>query len=302
MPVIDQGKPTGGDLTIAVIHYQTPELLEECLAAVRSAAPAARMLVVDTGDSAPLAADWEGRHPEVTLLREANHSFSAAVNAALRLCDTAGFAHLNADVIVRDDTFANLSKSLDETGAAMAGPIARDGAGRLQRNGLPYRWHQWRARSRGWAFAPWLSGCLQYVRMDAVRKVGGMDTTLRLYNEDLEWCLRLRSAGERCVLVDTEITHLGGSSTPASATPLVEGLRGGYQLTRRYRGPVARKLHRITLLLASSVMARLAASPDRRTAYGRLATMLRRGDPSDSPFGPTLASQNPLFGQHVAAP
>jgi GT2 family glycosyltransferase len=302
MPGIDQGKPTGGDLTIAVIHYQTPELLEECLAGVRSSAPAARLLVVDTGDRAPLANDWEARHPEVTLLREANHSFSAAVNAALRLCHTARFAHLNADVIVRQDTFPKLGKALDETGSAMAGPVARDGAGRLQRNGLPYRWHQWRARSRGQAYAPWLSGCLQYVRMDAVRKVGGMDTTLRLYNEDLEWCLRLRAAGERCVLVDTEVTHLGGSSTPASANLLVEGLRGGYQLTRRYRGPIARRLHWITLLLVSSAMARLAGSPERRSAYHRLATMLRHGDPAESPFGPTLASQNPLFGRQVAAP
>jgi N-acetylglucosaminyl-diphospho-decaprenol L-rhamnosyltransferase len=297
------GPATGADLTVAVIHHQTPDLLEDCLASVRSAAPAARLLVVDTGEKAPLGPDWESDHPGIRLLREPNHSFSAAVNAALRACRTALFVHLNADVVVGENTFDRLRDALDASGAAMAGPLARDGEGRLQRNGLPYRWHQWRVRvPGGWTDAPWLSGCLQYLRMDAVRRVGGMDTSLRLYNEDLEWCLRLRAAGERCVLVSTEITHYGGSSTPATERPLIEGLRGGFQLTRRYRGPLARRLHRAALLVATSVLASLARRPEQRAAYRRVAAMLRHGDASESPFGSTLGSENPLFDRRAATP
>ncbi|MEX2536013.1 MAG: glycosyltransferase [Trueperaceae bacterium] len=286
------------DLTLAVIHFQTPELLERCLESLRSAAPRGRIIVVDTGEQEPLPDEWAPSHPGVELLREANHSYSAAVNAALRRCRTVRFAQMNADVVVRPETFDDLAAALEASGAAMAGPLARDGRGRLQRNGLPYRWHQWRAhKSGGWHYAPWLSGCLQYLRCNAVERVGGMDTTLRFYNEDMEWCLRLRSVGERCALVDSEIVHLGGSSTSASSLPLIEGLRGGYLLSRRYRGPFVRGLHRWAVMALAAVLAVAARLPEQRLAYRQVALMLWRRDVDESPFGATLGSQNSHFLQ-----
>lgn len=284
------------DLTVAVIHFRTPDLLERCLATLQEAAPEARILVVDTGESEGLPADWAAAHPRVELLRQPNHSYSAAVNAALRYCRTPRFAQLNADVLVRPGTFDRLARALDASGAAMAGPLARDEAGELQRNGLPYRWHQWRAaRSGGWHYAPWLSGCIQYLRMEAVAKVGGMDSSLRFYNEDLEWCLRLRAAGERCVLVGDEVVHLGGSSTPRSALPVIEGLRGGYVITRRYHGPLFRWAHRLFVALVAAVLAVTSADAERRRGYRLAAVMLWRGEVEESPFGDSLGSRNPFF-------
>jgi N-acetylglucosaminyl-diphospho-decaprenol L-rhamnosyltransferase len=288
------------DLTVAVIHYQTPGLLERCLESLRAAAPGARLLVVDTGEEEPLGSEWPGDHPDVELLRQLNHSFAAAVNAALRACRTPRFSHLNADVLVGPGTFDDLARAVDETGAAMAGPSVWDGRGKPQRNGLPYRFWQWRAGGRrGWTYAPWLSGCIQYLRMEAVSRVGGMDSSFRFYNEDLEWCLRLRTAGERCVLVDSAVVHLGGSSTPALPEPLIEGLRGGYLLTRRYRGPWARRLHRAALLTAAALLARVASRKERRAAYRRVCAMLRNGEVDESPYGQTLGSENPLLKAKV---
>lgn len=291
------------ELTVAVIHYQTPALLERCLASLRSSATESRVLVVDTGETEPLPAEWPASHPGVELLRQPNHSYSAAVNAALRQCSTSRFAQLNSDLLVTPTTFDDLARALDESGAAMAGPLMRDGNGRLQRQGLPYRRYQWLARkaAAGWTAVPWLSGSLQYLSMSSALLVGGMDSNLRFYNEDLEWCLRMRSAGLRCLLVNTEVVHLGGSSTPSSPAFLIEGLRGGYQLTRRYRGPVARGLHRAGLIAASSTLARFARQPERRSAFRRLTAMLRSGGMEESPFGPTLGSDNPCFGR-VGAP
>ena len=284
------------DLTLAVIHFQTPELLERCLTRLRQAAPEARLLVIDTSEKEPLDDEWAAEHTGVELLREPNHSYAAAVNAALRACTSPRFCQLNADVLVEQGTFDELAAALEASGAAMAGPLARDGEGNMQRNGLPYRWHQWQTRRSGsWHYAPWLSGCLQYLRYDAVELAGGMDSSLRFYNEDLEWCLRLRAAGERCVLVDTEIVHLGGSSTPSSAEPIVEGLRGGYMLTRRYRGPIARAAHRWTVYAAASILSFVARRPHERLAYRRVASMLRRNDVEESPFGESLGSENPKF-------
>lgn len=285
------------DLTVAVIHYETPQLLDRCLDSLTSAAPAARLLVIDTSDRHPLPDEWAATHPAVELVRERNHSYSAAVNAALRRCRTSRFCQLNADVIVERWTFDELERAMQASGAAIAGPLAMDGEGRIQRNGLPYRWHQWRARRSGsWHYAPWLSGCLHYVRMESVERVGGMDTSLRFYNEDLEWCLRLRAAGEKCALVNTWITHLGGSSTPSSAEPIVEGMRGGYLVTRRYHGPLLRTLHRWGVFASTSVLARVARTAPEREAYRRVAAMMLRNDVEESPFGESLGSANPTFG------
>jgi N-acetylglucosaminyl-diphospho-decaprenol L-rhamnosyltransferase len=289
------------DLTIAIIHYQTPELLERCLTLVRGAAPGARLLVVDTGEDEPLPAEWPERHEDILLLHQPNHSYAAAVNRALRHCSThcstQRFAHLNADVLVAPGTFDDLARALDETGAAMAGPLLRNGQGRLQRHGLPYRRHQWLARiaAGGRVPVPWLSGSIQYLRVDAALRVGGMDTSLRFYNEDMEWCLRMRAAGLRCLLLNSEAVHLGGSSTPPSTAFLVEGLRGGYQLARRYRGPLTRLGHRFAVAGAAGLLGAFAGNVERRRAYGQVASMLWRDDISESPFGATLGSRNPRF-------
>lgn len=290
------------DLTVAVIHYQTPVLLEQCLVRLSSAAPKAQVIVVDTSEREPLTRQWLAQrqtsenHP-VLLLSEANHSYASPVNAALRIARTPRFAQMNSDVLVEPNTFDHLATALESSSAAMAGPLARDRHGALQRNGLPYRLWQWRARRSTWTYAPWLSGCLQYLRLECALRIGGMDSSLRFYNEDLEWCLRLRAAGEHCVLVNSEVVHLGGSSTPATAAPVIEGLRGGYQLSRRYRGPLFRRAHRAALLAGSAVMSRLSEEPEKRSAYLSVADMLRRNDVDESPFGATLTSRNPRFGK-----
>jgi hypothetical protein len=46
--------------------------------------------------------------------------------------------------------------------------------------------------------------------------------------------------GYRCALVATEVIHVGGSSTPPEGRFLIEGLRGGYALTRRGAPPAVR--------------------------------------------------------------
>jgi N-acetylglucosaminyl-diphospho-decaprenol L-rhamnosyltransferase len=285
------------DLTIAIIHFQTPDLLERCLGLVQGAAPGARLLVVDTGEDEPLPAEWPEGREDALLLRQPNHSYAAAVNRGLRTCTTPRFAHLNADVLVAPGTFDDLARALDETGAAMAGPLLRNGQGRLQRHGLPYRRYQWLARNAaaGRVPVPWLSGSIQYLRVDATLRVGGMDTSLRFYNEDMEWCMRMRAAGLRCLLVNSEAVHLGGSSTPPSTAFLVEGLRGGYQLARRYRGPLTRLGHRFAVAGTAGLLGAFAGDVERRRAYGQVASMLWRDDVTESPFGATLGSRNPRF-------
>ena len=303
------------DLTVAVLHYQTPDVLGECVRRVQAAAPGARLVVVDAGDSQPLPADWPRSAPnlegvDVEVVPTANHSYAHAVNVALRLADTPFVAFLNADVFVEPETFANLLYALREPAVAAVGPLVRDGDGRLQDQGLPYRRHQRRLVRGSFAVdVPWLSGCLQVVRTAAVRgfadedfeargraSVGGMDETFRFYNEDIDWGARMRAAGWACRLVATPVVHLGGNATPPDDPAfLLEGLRGGYVISRRYQPAWYRRAHKGTVMLWAAVMER-TGSADTRGAYRQVRAMFAHDRFADSPFGATLAQRNPRFG------
>ena len=279
------------ELSILVIHYCTPDLLQACLARLESSAPSARIIVVDSSPQEEVP-DFG-----VETLRVPNHSFAHALNCGLKRADTPLVAHLNADVFVEDETFPKLLKAVQEPGVGMVGPQARTRDGLLQNQGVPYRRHYARLgrRKQDSVSVPWLSGCLQLVRAEAVAAVGGMDASLRFYNEDVEWCFRFRRAGWACRLVKTDVLHLGSSSTPKDPRFIVEGFRGGYKLSQRYHGPVYGHLHRAAVRLMSGWDKRFSRDPVQRQAAEQVGEMFRRGEFDESPFGETLSETNPEF-------
>ncbi len=289
------------DLTVAVIHYQTPELLDRCLHRLVPSVPGARVLVVDAGDAAPLPARWS--FPGTELIRVANHSFARAVNTALAECRTPFFAHLNADVFVERSTVADLLAVLDgDARIGMTGPLAIGATGAWQDQGLPYRWWQWRV-SRGWRRAgrrnggrsvgfmtvPWLSGCLQVVRMAAVQAAGPLDDSQRFTNEETDWCLRLARHGYRSVLVDSKAVHLGGASTPGNPAFLIEGLRGSMVVSRRYAPAWRAAVQRYAVWGWATLTAVFGLRPATRRTARTIQQMFRRGRFDEAVFGETLA-------------
>ncbi len=285
------------DLTVLVIHYRTPLLLRACLRRLRRHAAGAHLVVVESGD-AEETSELLRAFPGVALLRVANHSLAHAVNEGLKRCETRVAAHINADVLVGEETFGRLLGVLGTARTGMVGPLPLTPRGSVQDQGLPYRLHTWRLARRppGAALGvSWLAGCLQVVRMEAVLAVGGMDPSLRFYNEDIDWSWRLRRAGWHCRLVNSPVLHLGGSATPARPDFLLEGYRGGYKLSQRYRGRGYRWLHRRAVLAQSFWEARCGKDPLRREAFARIARMFRQGRFDISPFGDSLETSDPAF-------
>jgi len=282
------------DLSLLVIHHRTPQLLEACLERLARFAVGARVIVVDSGPAEELGAL---RALGAPILHVPNHSLAGVVNEGLKHARTPLVAHLNADVMVGADTFPKLVRALEPPHVGMVGPLARTPTGRLQDQGLPYRLHYARLeRSReGSVPVPWLSGCMQLLKREVVSEVGGMNASLRVYNEDLEWCWRLRRAGWACHLAQAEVLHVGGASTPKDPRFLVEGYRGGFVLSRRYKSAAYRALHRTFVLAQSAAGRRLARSEVEREAFRQIYEMFRRGTFDESPFGETLREINPAF-------
>jgi N-acetylglucosaminyl-diphospho-decaprenol L-rhamnosyltransferase len=285
------------DLEVAIVHHRTPTLLLSALELLARHAPGVPVTIVDTAFDASLPQQLDGVHPHLRWLPAENHSYAHAVNLGLRATTSPLVASMNADVFVGARTLEDLAAAFADPSVALAGPIARTPSGAVQDLGLPYRRHlahlRWRGRDRagaaGWISVPWLSGCLLVARRAALARCGGMDGSLRFYNEDLEWGRRCRAAGYRCALVDTEVVHVGGAATPPDGRFLIEGLRGGYALSRRYAPPTVRALHRWAIAGFASGAAHLARDEGRRATWREVARRFVRHALDAAPFGATLA-------------
>lgn len=292
-------------LGIAVVHYRTPEVALDCLTRLRVAAPGARIVVVDTAPDPAFEQRLAAEHPEVQFLKAPNHSYSRSVNLGVAALGTELVALMNADVLVEPDTFTKLTSALSRNGGrAVVAPLALTPSGAPQNMGWPYaRYYRLlrsaaaKARARAPEQQPaapasvevaWLAGYLQLMHADVWQRVGGYDESFRFFNEDIDFCLRVRESGYACRLVDAEVVHLGGTSTPTHPAFHVEGRRGGMVVSRRHHGPVYRWAHAAYLWAEAQLGRRLARSEQRRDAHEMVLELLRTGAWHRSPFGATL--------------
>ena len=304
-------------LSVVVTHYRTPRLLLECLHKLARHAPGASVLVVDTGGDPAELAQAKQAFPGVRFVETVNHSLANAVNTGLKHAQAPFTLQMNADVMLAAGVVEAMLARFEDEAVGMVGPRCRTPTGAWQNQGLFYRpYYDYLAFSKRAAVrVPWLSGCCQLLRRKALEHVGGMNSSLRFYNEDVEWCWRLRRAGYRCELVREAVLHVGGASTPADDRFLVEGLRGGMALSRQYKSKPYRSLHALGVLGFATWQSRKNVEVGKRAAhktavyqtatyqtatyqtavYQDIARMFRAEQFDESPFGPTLNDANPAF-------
>ncbi|MEJ2667396.1 MAG: glycosyltransferase family 2 protein, partial [Deinococcales bacterium] len=258
-----RGDPSAA-VSVVIVHHRVPEVLAEALERLRRHAPRAEIVLVDTAPDEAVVARASAALPHLTIVRAPNHSYAYAVDLGLKRARRRLALLMNADVYLQAGVVERLVAALEaHPRAAAAAPLARTVAGRREDHGPLYHVHYLRLALKpgGSVRVPWLPGSLMLVRRAALAQVGGLDASLRFYNEDVDLCLRLRAAGHDCRLVDVPVLHLGGASTPTSPDFLVEGVRGAYQLSRRYLPVPLRRAHRIMLIAWGTAAARLSATP-----------------------------------------
>ncbi|HKI59188.1 MAG TPA: glycosyltransferase family 2 protein [Trueperaceae bacterium] len=293
------------ELSVVVVHYRVPDILLEALRRLARAAPHAEKILVDNDPEPTLLARARDVAPGLVTLGADNHSYAHAANVGVKRARGRFVALMNPDVYLEPDTLPRLLAALRaHPSAGVAAPVARTPRGRRQDHGPLFHPNYLRLglRPGGSVRAAWVPGYLHLLRREALDAVGGMDASLRFYNEDMDVCRRLRAAGYHARLVDAPVLHLGGSSTPPAGAFLVEGVRGGYQLSRRYLPPPLRRAHRLGLLAWATAAAAAAGEPRRRDAYREIARMARTGAFDDSPFGATLADHAATMARVPDAP
>lgn len=261
---------TSAPVAIAVVSYNTRELLGAALASMRSDVDAGRaeVWVVDNGSSDGSAEMVEREFPWARLVAAGeNLGFGRAVNRAAALSRSAWVAPANADIELRPGALEALlaAGSADPRVGAVAprielpdgstqrsiqrfpGPgeallynAALSGlAGRGMRERLFMAGHYDPARRYD---VDWATGAFLIVRREAWEQIGGFDEQQWMYAEDIDLCWRLARAGWLIRYEPTAlIRHELSASTSRTFGEEVDtrSVAATYAWMRRRRGPTA---------------------------------------------------------------
>jgi len=230
-------------LGIILVHYHTPDLLGRAVDALRADLDAsglpAELIVVDNGSTAAQR-DALRALPVRYLDAGGNLGYAAALNLGIARSEAEALVLMNPDVVVMPGCLAALMRALDD-GADCAGPRffwdehgrfvlppteqrtrwAELGAALGEHGGVPGSWarRRWRRHARRHWLAVQsfetesLSGALLAVHRRALERIGPFDQRYRLYFEEHDWILRLRTAGLTAVHVPhAEAVHFFNQS------------------------------------------------------------------------------------------
>lgn len=224
----------GSTLAIVLVHYHTPTLAAEAVAALRADLQGieAELLLVDNGSDAEGRALLESL-PVERIDPGENLGYAGGVNLGVSRSTAEAVIVMNPDVLVLPGCVSTLLDRL-RTGTAVAGPafywdrgrrmllppaeertrraelltlLAPDRARRRWRRHARRHWRHWRhweARSPLPSFS--LSGSLLAIRRDAWEP---FDEGYRLFFEETDWLLRAKRRGLRSEYVPgAEAVHL----------------------------------------------------------------------------------------------
>jgi GT2 family glycosyltransferase len=218
--------PSQWRVAVLIVHWNTPELLERCLAAleIQTRLPD-RVIVVDNGNSAQLRDAVSQRFPTAQIIRPGqNVGFAAANNlgiAAASDCDWC--ALLNPDTLPAPgwlEALLRAAKEREDCASFTSHMILPPPTGGLDGVGDVYHvsGSAWRRRSALAATESWspFSACAAAAlyRRQALLDIEGFDEDFFCYVEDVDLGFRLRLAGHECAYVPNAVVlHEGSAST-----------------------------------------------------------------------------------------
>lgn len=238
------------DLSITICSWNTIADLRLCLQSLRDAKDEGsfEVVVVDNAshDGSPDMVERE--FPEFRLLRQSvNLGFTGGHNLAIQERRGRDVALLNSDTVVHPGAVKALIEFMAEHPEyGIVGPKLLNPDGSLQfscrrfpnpvaaafRNTVLGRLFPNNKFTREYLMqdlshtdvteVDWVSGAAMFVRSEVVEKIGGLDGTLFMYCEDVDWCKRAWDAGFKVVYFPRAvITHAIGTSTSQIANKMI---------------------------------------------------------------------------------
>lgn len=271
------------DIAVAIVSYNTRELLAACVRSVCAERPA-ELIVIDnasTDRSADLVRD---EFPEATVLaNRANHGYAVAVNEAMRATRSRYVFVLNADTVVMPGSIRAARAYLDaHPEVGLLGPRVCGRGGDPHQSFFPFPGTlDWLlennpigpalrrvpvARRRMLRYTtpiapravPWVLGAAMVIRRAAYDAIGGLDEAYFMYYEEVDFSYRLHAADWAVHFVPAVVVHhVGGASTSQRRIAMIvqHHMSTVRYYRRHYRGP---RLHFWLRLMQLKMACRLA--------------------------------------------
>ncbi len=269
-------------IAVGIVNRNTRDLLRACIQGILMQAPC-DLVIVDNASSDGSAEMVRAEFPNATLIHNAkNLGYGAGANQAMAACAAEYMLLLNSDTRVPRGAPQLLSDFLDRNArVAIACPRLMNPDGTLQRSCFPFptpldvfldltniarlmrfvpvlqgrylrTWNHMQARP-----VPWACGAALAIRRKAFEAVGGFDESFFMYYEEVDLCYRLAQAGWQVHFTpETEITHMGGTSTRQHHSDMAVQFFSG--LVQFYRKRYSRlQLMELAVILECAALARM---------------------------------------------
>jgi hypothetical protein len=268
-------------LGIAIVSYDTRDLLRECLASVAAASDelaahafTMAVCVVDNASSDGSVAMVAAEYPDVDLIvSDTNEGFGAGCNRAIARLDARYILLLNPDARVSAETLLRCMCFADEhrdVGIIGCRILLPDGTlDRACKRGIPTPLNALcyftkldrlfpSSRVIGGYNATYVAendvadvgavvGAYMWVRAEVFEQIGTFDETFFMYGEDLDVCFRAGEAGWRVTyLGDCSVYHVKGASSGIFGDSAIMSRR---DLALRVR--MVKEFHRAMLIFYS---------------------------------------------------
>ncbi|OGB87785.1 hypothetical protein A3H38_03150 [candidate division WOR-1 bacterium RIFCSPLOWO2_02_FULL_46_20] len=271
------------DLSVVIVNLNNKRLLEECLTSVikNSQNISFEIIVIDNGSSDGSQEMLKTRFPSIKLIaNQENFGFAKANNQGLAVASGRLLLLLNNDTIVKDKALDKMIEFLDRhPNVGACGPRLLNVDGTIQHQGGLFGKRFWLSKQP--VAVDFVIGAALMVNKQVIDKIGLMDENLFFYNDDLDWCLRIRKAGWKIYfLPEAEITHYRGYSSKGifNKKIFVEGFKGGLYFCRKHYGELVFHAYRCLLCLILCLTLPLQLfNPEKLKAYLAIISLSARG-------------------------
>jgi GT2 family glycosyltransferase len=260
----------GIDVSVVIVTYNSRRHMDACLRSLRqhTGGVAYEVIVVDNASSDGTADHVRRDHPWVRVIaRTSNGGLSRAVNEGVAASSGTYAMALNPDTRIEHDALAPLAAYLREyPDVGVVAPKLLDDDGTLQlscrsfpgyttalfgRYSLLTRFVPGNRYSRDYLLTDfdhasmrdvdWVSGAAMMFPRAVFDRIGGWDAGFFMFNEDVDFCKRVRDAGLRVVyLPEAVVYHEIGVSKRAPARIVIERHKSMWRYYRKHmRGNLA---------------------------------------------------------------